>query len=146
MLGRFLYVFASAITLALAPALAPSSATAATPRPDSLLVFMSGSELKDLCMTFKEALDNNWGFEASEVREKEGQVGILMGYVSGIHDANAESFASSTPLSREQLMAVVSKHVLDHPEGWHLSGRELVSRALRHFYRTKPVSSGGTKR
>lgn len=124
----------------------PSSALAARIPQDSVQVFMSGDELKELCMAFKEALDNNYSFKADEVRQKESRVGILMGYVSGIYDANAEALVTSTLLSREQLMAVVSKYVLDHPEEWHLPGRKLVLNALDELIgRPRSVRRGGRR-
>jgi hypothetical protein len=64
--------------------------------------------------------------------------GIFMGYVMGVSDAMDKDteylLASPGKMTVGQVCSIVGKYLDNHPEEWHLSGAEIVRKALRDAF------------
>ncbi len=69
-------------------------------------------------------------YERGDSGTEEVKASAFIGYIMGIHDATLSKYAIPKSATRDQLVAVISKFLKEHPEQWSYSASLLVQQAL----------------
>ncbi|PLT26716.1 Rap1a/Tai family immunity protein [Pseudoalteromonas sp. MelDa3] len=85
--------------------------------------FYSGNDLREPMQQYLKAEANDKDTDYSKAFE-------YAGYVIGVYDSTTPFLCTPSKVSRNQILAMIAKHLNSNPEDWHLPARTIVQSSL----------------